>query len=176
VSDGPALLGVAETRQDPPTRLAVSKLALHHFGCNGTECLGSATEAITGAQNQQVRDARGFDCREVTNVPCRELFKTDLLPNPQIVLRSPTHYLEVFPMVSLSPTVSGPTMRVPQWHLLKIEGLFIEAECTACPFPAARFEVKSAGLPKNIIAELQRQFDEHCKQVHQALIEIKRVA
>jgi hypothetical protein len=79
-------------------------------------------------------------------------------------------------MAPLPATVSGLSMTVPRWHLLKIEGLFIQAECTACPFPTARFEVKSAGLPKKIIAELQRQFDEHCKQVHQAAIEVKLVA
>jgi hypothetical protein len=79
-------------------------------------------------------------------------------------------------MAPPSSTVSGVTTTVPQWHLLRIEGLFIQAECTACPFPTARFEVKSAGLPKKIIAELQRQFDEHCKQVHQIPIENKLVA
>ena len=79
-------------------------------------------------------------------------------------------------MAPLSATVSGRTMTVPQWHLVKIEGLFIQAECTACPVPTARFQVRNAGLPKKIIAKLHRQFDAHCRQVHRAAIERKLVA
>jgi hypothetical protein len=57
-------------------------------------------------------------------------------------------------------------MNAPQWHLRHIEGDFVQAECTACPFP---FRVTKAAAPGAIITDLQRQFDEHCKRVHEIL-------
>ena len=59
-------------------------------------------------------------------------------------------------------------MTIPRWHFRILEGDSIQAECTACPFPEVCFEVSKKATPGAIITELQRQFDEHCKQVHEA--------
>jgi hypothetical protein len=41
------------------------------------------------------------------------------------------------------------------------------------PFPKVCFEVNKGGTPAKIMSELQRQFDEHCKKVHEAVVETK---
>jgi hypothetical protein len=58
-------------------------------------------------------------------------------------------------------------MNTPQWHVRNIEGDSIQAECTISAFPKVCFKVDKGGTPAKIISDLQRQFDEHCKKVHE---------
>ena len=71
---------------------------------------------------------------------------------------------------------NGVLINSPQWHLRRLEGDSVEAECTSCPFPTVGFKVSKVGAPGAIISELQRQFDEHCDRVHQAAVETRRLA
>lgn len=59
-------------------------------------------------------------------------------------------------------------MKTPQLHIRNLDGASIQAECTACPFPEVRFDVTKAGSADEIIADLQRQFDEHYVKMHEA--------
>jgi hypothetical protein len=61
----------------------------------------------------------------------------------------------------------GSVMTTPRWQFRNVEGDSIKAECTACLFPKVCFEVSKGATPGAIIAELQRQFDEHCKKEHE---------
>jgi hypothetical protein len=56
----------------------------------------------------------------------------------------------------------------PRWHFRNVEGDSVQAECTASHFPKVCFEVSKDATPGAIITELQRQFDEQCKHVHEA--------
>jgi hypothetical protein len=58
-------------------------------------------------------------------------------------------------------------MTRPMLHLRNLEGDPIHAECTACPYPEVSFEVGRKHSPEEVIAELLRQFEEHCKRVHE---------
>jgi hypothetical protein len=57
-------------------------------------------------------------------------------------------------------------MPEPALHIRSLEGDFVTAECSACPFPEVCFEIEKAGTSDEVIAELFRRFAEHCRRVH----------
>lgn len=58
-------------------------------------------------------------------------------------------------------------MKIPMLHIRNLEGEFIQAECTECPFPEVRFEANKVGTGEEIMSSLRRQFTDHCQTVHE---------